>query len=143
MGSAIEEIVLKSDEDGEHEETIVAKAVAMAVLFFASLVFGLLPMVLAKKFKLIKDDDSASDIKNSNRVVVALLSFGGGALLCTTFQHLLPEVGENISILQGEFFLCPKREKSIGTISSAVGLSLKCCFIKCFVIESILISFFF
>lgn len=104
MASGFEGVVLKSDEDGEREETVVAKAVAMTVLFFASLVFGLLPMVLAKKFKLIKDDESASDIKNTNKVVVGLLSFGGGVLLCTTFQHLLPEVGENIMILQGNFF---------------------------------------
>ncbi|XP_077299764.1 zinc transporter ZIP1-like [Arctopsyche grandis] len=101
MATVIDEIMLRhGDDDGDKAEVVLAKAVAMVVLFLASLVFGLLPMLLAKKFNMISDDESASEIKNSNKVVVALLSFGGGVLLCTTFQHLLPEVGANIMELQ-------------------------------------------
>lgn len=101
-------------EEDENDEIIVAKATAMVVLFSVSMICGMVPFKLAKWFKWT---DSASDAKGSF-VVSILLSFGGGALLCTTFQHLLPEINETIHELTvlkllpeltfslGEFLMC-------------------------------------
>uniref|UniRef100_A0A1E1VXG4 Uncharacterized protein n=1 Tax=Pectinophora gossypiella TaxID=13191 RepID=A0A1E1VXG4_PECGO len=85
----------EDDTDG----VLVAKGVSMAVLFCASMLCGLVPMLLAKKFSWITPDD-AGDLKSRNRVVMTLLSFGGGVLLSTTFMHLMPEVQENVEYLQ-------------------------------------------
>lgn len=102
------------DEDGENESIVVAKVTAMVVLFSVSMICGIVPFKLAQWFKWT---DSASDAKAS-LVVSVLLSFGGGALLCTTFQHLVPEINETIHALTasghmpelsfslGEFLMC-------------------------------------
>lgn len=91
------------DDDHDHEDdtsgVLVAKAVAMAVLFCASMICGTSPLSLSKWFRWIKPDD-AGNLKSQNKVVVTLLSFGGGVLLSTTFLHLLPEVNHNIEDLQ-------------------------------------------
>ncbi|XP_041969691.1 zinc transporter ZIP1-like [Aricia agestis] len=79
-------------------EVVLAKGVAMAVLFSASMICGIVPLFLAKKFKWIKPDE-AGDLKSKNKVVMTLLSFGGGVLLSTTFLHLVPEVDHNIEDL--------------------------------------------
>ncbi|XP_055585635.1 zinc transporter ZIP1 isoform X1 [Uranotaenia lowii] len=100
-------------EDGDSESTLAAKATAMAVLFAVSMISGCVPFKLAKWFKW-------TDLTNAKAslVVSILLSFGGGALLCTTFQHLLPEINHTIrelteqglmmklSFSLGEFLLC-------------------------------------
>lgn len=82
---------------------LTAKGVSMAVLFVSSMVCGLIPMLLAKKFKWVQPDD-ASDLKTKNNVVMTLLSFGGGVLLSITFMHLMPEVDNNVEYLQCESF---------------------------------------
>lgn len=108
----------RADDDHDHEEDegdiVAAKATAMVVLFAVSMICGIVPFKLAKWFKWT---DSASDAKAS-LVVSILLSFGGGALLCTTFQHLIPEINEAIhdltqqglmpelSFSLGEFLMC-------------------------------------
>ncbi|XP_058442686.1 zinc transporter ZIP1 [Malaya genurostris] len=101
-------------EDDDTESIVFAKSTAMVVLFAVSMVCGVAPFKLAQWFKWT---DSASDTKAS-LVVSVLLSFGGGALLCTTFQHLLPEINEIIEELTeeghipelrfslGEFLMC-------------------------------------
>ncbi|XP_050675357.1 zinc transporter ZIP1 [Leptidea sinapis] len=94
------DIVLRhSEDDDDTQGVILAKGVSMAVLFCASMVCGMIPLVLAKRLRWIKADD-ASNLKSTNKVVVSLLSFGGGVLLSTTFLHLLPEVDHNIEDLQ-------------------------------------------
>lgn len=93
--------VLRDDGVDESEGVVLAKGVAMAVLFSASMICGLVPMLLAKKFQWLSAKD-AGDLKSTNRVVMALLSFGGGVLLSTTFMHLMPEVDHNIEYLQGK-----------------------------------------
>lgn len=107
------------DHDHDHDEEdnnsiVVAKATTMVVLFAVSMICGLIPFKLAQWFKW---NENASDAKAS-LVVSVLLSFGGGALLCTTFQHLLPEINETIHALTdaglmpalsfslGEFLMC-------------------------------------
>lgn len=101
-------------EEDENDDIIAAKATAMVVLFAVSMICGMVPFKLAKWFKW---NDSSADAKGSF-VVSILLSFGGGALLCTTFQHLLPEINEIIKELTalghlpvltfslGEFLMC-------------------------------------
>ncbi|GJQ67764.1 hypothetical protein Trydic_g16561 [Trypoxylus dichotomus] len=86
------------DEDHDHsgdaeDSTVLAKTVAMCVLFVASLTLGLLPLQLSRWFKW------QTNPKN-NVYVNLLLCFGGGILLCTTFLHLLPEVTESLAELQ-------------------------------------------
>lgn len=89
--------VLHSQED-DTEGVLAAKGISMAILFAASMICGLLPTLLSKKFKWITPAE-AGDLKSKNRVVLTLLSFGGGVLLATTFMHLMPEVQHNIDWL--------------------------------------------
>ncbi|CAF4868877.1 unnamed protein product [Pieris macdunnoughi] len=99
----MENITIRHGDHGDHDESqgvIVAKGVSMAVLFCASMLCGIVPMLLAKRFRWITPND-AENLKSSNRIVASLLSFGGGVLLCTTFMHLLPEVNHNIDHLVG------------------------------------------
>lgn len=89
-----------NDQDDDHDAddpngTLIAKVVAMCVLFAASFVIGTLPIKLSKWFKWDNDP-------KNNKTVQLLLCFGGGVLLCTTFLHLLPEVAESIEQLQDE-----------------------------------------
>lgn len=91
---------LKQTEEEEHDDEdegspVVAKIVAMCVLFLASFTLGTLPIKLSKWFQW------ENNPKN-NKIVICLLCFGGGVLLCTTFLHLLPEVAEGIEHLQEE-----------------------------------------
>lgn len=88
--------------DDDTEGVVLAKGVAMAVLFCASMICGILPLFLAKKFRWISADE-AGNLKSTNRVVMTLLSFGGGVLLSTTFMHLIPEIQENVEYLQSEY----------------------------------------
>ncbi|XP_047536704.1 zinc transporter ZIP1-like [Vanessa atalanta] len=85
--------------ENDTEGVVIAKGVSMAVLFCASMTCGIIPLFLAKRFRWISPDD-AGNLKSKNRVVMTLLSFGGGVLLSTTFLHLLPEVDHNIEDLQ-------------------------------------------
>lgn len=95
---AVYKHILRNDDHHDHDDdegnsTVVAKVVAMCVLFVASLTLGLLPMQLSKWFKW------QTNPKNSIYVNL-LLCFGGGILLCTTFLHLLPEVTSAVGELQ-------------------------------------------
>lgn len=99
----MEGVQFRHSHDDDTQDVVLAKGVAMAVLFCASMICGIVPMLLAKRFRWI-DPNEAGNLKTSNRVVSTLLSFGGGVLLSTTFLHLLPEVDHNIEHLVGEFF---------------------------------------
>ncbi|XP_052744059.1 zinc transporter ZIP1 isoform X2 [Bicyclus anynana] len=81
------------------EGVLVAKGVSMLVLFCACMICGLVPMFVARKFNWITPEE-AGTLKSKNKIVMTLLSFGGGVLLSTTFLHLLPEVDHNIYHLQ-------------------------------------------
>lgn len=101
------------DHDHDHDDTdasdaIVAKAVAMCVLFTASMLLGCLPLQLSKWL------NWKGDNKNNSTVTV-LLCIGGGILMATTFLHLLPEVNEQMEELEqfsdlpfasAELFMC-------------------------------------
>lgn len=103
---SIEDVAMFHDDDHDHDDTegvILAKGVSMAVLFCASMICGLAPLLLAKKFQWVSAEE-AGNLKSTNRVVMTLLSFGGGVLLSTTFMHLMPEVDHNVLYLQREYF---------------------------------------
>ncbi|KAG5669715.1 hypothetical protein PVAND_000010 [Polypedilum vanderplanki] len=111
-------INMSSDEhdDHDHTDTNIAKAVTMVILFIISMGSGLIPLLLARFFNW---SDPNRDPR-TNLIVSSLLSFGGGALLCTTFLHLLPEIEENILELQNENLL-PKWEFSITNLLMGIG----------------------
>lgn len=92
-------LVQSKTEDHDHPEDegdpIVAKSVAMVVLFLASFTLGTIPLKLSKWF-------NWENNPRNNKIVVMLLCFGGGALLCTTFLHMLPEVKEGLEALTEE-----------------------------------------
>lgn len=90
------------DHDDDTQGVVLAKGVSMAVLFCASMICGLAPLLLAKKFHWVSAED-AGNLKSTNRLVMTLLSFGGGVLLSTTFMHLMPEVDHNVLYLQREY----------------------------------------
>lgn len=96
------DVILRHGDD-DTEGVVLAKGVSMIVLFCASMICGLAPLLLAKKFNWLSAED-AGNLKTTNRVVMTLLSFGGGVLLSTTFMHLVPEVQENVEFLQSEYY---------------------------------------
>lgn len=75
------------------KKTIIAKSVAMCVLFTASMTLGSLPVFLSKRYKWNSNSQN-------NSFVQKLLCVGGGVLLCTTFVHLLPEVAQKLQNLR-------------------------------------------
>lgn len=83
----------------EHDgSTLVPKVTAMCVLFVASTVCGLAPFKLSQWF----DWKTTSNEHETGKVISALLSFGGGVLLATTFLHLQPEIIHIIEDLQAD-----------------------------------------
>ncbi|GAB0092563.1 zinc transporter ZIP1 [Sergentomyia squamirostris] len=80
-------------------DVLVAKITAMVILFAASLIFGLVPFKLAKWCRWV-ENDTVGRKSRTGRIIGALLCFGGGVLIATTFLHLLPEVGYNLEALQ-------------------------------------------
>lgn len=97
------DVMLRHAEgEDDTEGVVLAKGVSMIVLFCASMICGLAPLLLAKKFHWLSAED-AGNLKTTNRIVMTLLSFGGGVLLSTTFMHLIPEVDHNVEYLQSEY----------------------------------------
>lgn len=107
-------------EDG----ALMAKIISGSALFLVSLIFGIVPFKLAKVFKWSEpfDPDSKSN-KKSSRVVSALLCFGGGVLLATTFLHLLPDINEEITHLQ-DIGKIPNLHISLGECLMMLGFFL-------------------
>ncbi|XP_058117187.1 zinc transporter ZIP1-like [Anopheles ziemanni] len=83
-------------DDGDDDTPTVAKVTSMVVLFSVSMVCGLVPFKLVRWFNL----NPASPSGGTHLFLIRLLlSFGGGALLSTTFLHLLPEINHSIEEL--------------------------------------------
>ena len=105
------------DEEAEASSRInLAKIITIIALFIISMGSGMIPMFLAKWFRW---SDPNRDPR-TNLVISSLLSFGGGALFCTTIIHLLPEIDETISSLQSEGLL-PDWEFSLTNLLMAIG----------------------
>ncbi|XP_026760582.1 zinc transporter ZIP3-like [Galleria mellonella] len=84
-----------------YEDSLIAKVITMVCLFGVSMIIGCLPLLISFKFDwFTKANDP--NLRASNSLVMGLLAFGGGVLFSTTFMHLLPEVDENIELLQEE-----------------------------------------
>lgn len=86
----------ENDTDG----VVLAKGISMLVLFCASMICGIAPLLISRRFNWVTPHE-AGNLKSTNRIVMTLLSFGGGVLLSTTFLHLMPEVEHNVEHLQG------------------------------------------
>ncbi|XP_053677400.1 zinc transporter ZIP1-like [Anopheles nili] len=90
----------QTDDEHVHEEDedtpTVAKVTSMVVLFSVSMVCGLVPFKLVRWFNLNPSSPSGG---THLFLIRLLLSFGGGALLSTTFLHLLPEINHSIEAL--------------------------------------------
>ncbi|KAJ0173658.1 hypothetical protein K1T71_010807 [Dendrolimus kikuchii] len=86
-------------ESTSDSDVMTAKIVTMVCLFGISMIVGCLPMLISLKFNWFTAS-SDSNLRSSNQLVMGLLAFGGGVLFATTFMHLLPEVDENIHLLQ-------------------------------------------
>ncbi|XP_053614092.1 zinc transporter ZIP1-like isoform X1 [Plodia interpunctella] len=85
--------------DAVQGDALAAKIITMCCLFGISMIVGCLPLLISLKFDwFTKSADP--NLRSSNQLVMGLLSFGGGVLFSTTFMHLLPEVDENIHLLQ-------------------------------------------
>lgn len=81
---------------------LFAKVTAMLVLFTASMICGLIPFKLSQWLKWSETMHQHGGGKRNftGNIISMLLALGGGVLLCTTFLHMLPEVIENIQLLQ-------------------------------------------
>lgn len=113
------EILARIDHDhdsGSKTEANTAKVITLAALFVISMVSGIFPIKISKCFNWA---DPNRDPR-TNLIISSLLSFGGGALLCTTFMHLLPEIDEIILTLQHEGRL-PEWDFSITNLLMAIG----------------------
>lgn len=101
---SLEDVHFHNTYSDDEEGVVLAKGVSMAVLFCASMICGLAPLFLARKFNWLSADQ-AGNLKTTNVFVMTLLSFGGGVLLSTTFMHVMPEVQHNVEYLQREYKL--------------------------------------
>lgn len=91
--------------DDDQSYVLQAKIITMVTLFAVSMIVGCLPLLISLKFDWLTSS-SGPDMRSSNQLVIGLLSFGGGVLFATTFMHLLPEVADNIEILEGKKIRC-------------------------------------
>lgn len=88
-------------DDVVENGSLTAKIITMVCLFGVSMVVGIIPLIMSLKFNWFAKT-SDPNLRTSNQLVMGLLAFGGGVLFATTFMHLLPEVDENIHLLQGK-----------------------------------------
>ncbi|CAG4953677.1 unnamed protein product [Parnassius apollo] len=90
---------IEKSDNSIPEEALRAKIITMVTLFSVSMVVGCVPILISMKFNWFANS-AGSNMRSSNQLVIGLLAFGGGVLFATTFLHLLPEVDENIKLLQ-------------------------------------------
>lgn len=104
------------EEDEEKASANTAKTITIVALFIISMASGMIPMLFSRWFNW---RDPNKDPR-TNLLISSLLSFGGGALFCTTFMHLLPEIDETIADLQSGGHL-PAWEFSIANLLMSIG----------------------
>ncbi|XP_068619190.1 zinc transporter ZIP1-like isoform X2 [Battus philenor] len=85
--------------NADQGEALKAKIITMITLFGVSMIVGCIPTLISMKYDWFTKS-AGPNMRASNNLVIGLLSFGGGVLFATTFMHLLPEVDENIKLLQ-------------------------------------------
>lgn len=110
--------------DETDDGVLLSKIIAGSALFSISILFGIAPFKLAQVFKWTEPiDPSSRSSKKSAKVVSALLCFGGGVLLATTFLHLLPDINSEIHDLQAEGKI-PELFLSLGEVLMMCGFFL-------------------
>ncbi|KOB70445.1 Zinc/iron transporter [Operophtera brumata] len=88
-----------TDPGASTGDALMAKVITMVCLFGLSMIVGCVPLLLSLKYDWFTKS-SDPNLRSSNQLVMGLLAFGGGVLFATTFMHLLPEVDDNIQLLQ-------------------------------------------
>lgn len=87
------------------DSTLIAKIVSGSLVFVLSLIVGILPLILSRKYPLLSPKDPGFDKKSGrNKVFSFLLNFGGGVLFANCFCHWLPEVREGKRLR--DFLMC-------------------------------------
>lgn len=113
------------DVTGSNSDVVIAKSIAAVTLFLVSVISGIIPFKLAQIYKW--NDQSVEDNKKREQktklIVSILLCFGGGVLLATTFLHLLPDIKEEILMLQEEN-LIPKWQVALAELLMCSGFFL-------------------
>jgi len=107
-----------------------AKIASMCILGGLSLVAGLLPIKIVKKFGLTNLDKQGKSDK-AQYALTALSCFGAGVILTTCFTHVLPEVNEMLKMSYKEGTLIKPKGVPLGEIILLVG------FFKIYLIEEI------
>ena len=75
------------------------KIISSVLVFVMSLLFGILPAIVSKKYPVIAQSDPKYNKKAKHNVVFSfLLNFGGGVLFANCFCHWLPEAREGTSL---------------------------------------------
>ena len=82
-------------------DLLSSKLLAMGLLTVLTLIFGLSPLKLHRRFMKTSDDPDAQKQqarkKKRDLIVSCLLCFGAGVLMATVFIHMLPETRETIA----------------------------------------------
>lgn len=107
-----------------------AKIASMCILGGLSLVAGLIPIKIVKKFGLTNLDKQGKSDK-AQYALTALSCFGAGVILTTCFTHVLPEVNEMLKMSYKEGTLIKPKGVPLGEIILLVG------FFKIYLIEEI------
>ena len=94
----------------------MAKVLALFILLIGSMIFGLLPIYLRKKL--------LTESPKSRAITSALLCFGAGVLLATSFIHILPESEEMFEQAVEKSGNEESKLKSLAGISFCLGFFL-------------------
>lgn len=105
-----------TDDDLDEHNVLVAKGVAMGVLFLAALITGCFPFFMVRLLRW----DMTKPSKTASRFISLALAFGGGVLLATTWLHLFPEVRHSIEELQSNHSL-PETNFPLAELLMCVG----------------------
>ncbi|XP_022205375.2 zinc transporter ZIP3 [Nilaparvata lugens] len=109
------------------ESTLLPKAVGVVAFVVGSLLMGLLPMALQRRYR----ETFSGDALSPTGFFGQISAFGGGVLLSTTFLHLLPEVREGVEDLQKEKELADDEALPLAELLMCVG------FIFLYIVESV------
>jgi zinc transporter 1/2/3 len=122
--------------EGDEEGIVTAKVVSMVAIFVGTFLLGMLPRKLSTWFGWSRKKDGGVDTSDTSQLILSLLIFfGGGALLCTMFLHMLPEVKELITDLQ--------EEGEIAETSFSLPEFIMCCgFFLVYLVEEVTHHFF-
>lgn len=89
------------------EAALVAKIISGSLVLLVSLIVGLLPLILSRKYPLLSPKDPGFNKKSGrNKFFSFLLNFGGGVLFANCFCHWLPEVREGKGCVICKVFSC-------------------------------------